>query len=90
MDLRSFLLEKKMIAEVRGNLVYFSDRGLFQEPKGDEFWIFVDEGNRCGGFSRQIPCTLSAIEDVLCGVGKQSLWEVIKMEAEENGFPYLV
>lgn len=78
MHLRTYLLKQKGFADAHENKVYFTDRGLYQEPQGEEFWIFLDEGLRCGGTARKIPCTKAAIGEVLLGCGKKELWEIVQ------------
>ncbi|MDD4844091.1 MAG: hypothetical protein PHU31_07145 [Anaerotignum sp.] len=74
MNLRGFLLHQRGFADDNENKVYFTDRGLYQEPQGEEFWLFLDEGLRCGGTARKIPCDKEHIQEVLLGCGKIDLW----------------
>ncbi|WMI79882.1 hypothetical protein [Anaerotignum sp. MB30-C6] len=90
MDLRAFLLQQQGFADVNENKVYFTDRGLYQEPQEGEFWIFLDEGLRCGGTARKIPCEKERIKEVLLGCGKTELWKAVleKIEIwEKEHFP---
>lgn len=84
MNLREYLLEKKVYFDQSGNVVCFSNCGLYSEPSDDEFWIFVDEGTRCGGLARQISCELEAIEKTLRGIRKDGLWEKIQADVLAN------
>ncbi|WP_313527428.1 hypothetical protein [Anaerotignum sp.] len=86
MDLREFLLQQQGFADDNENKVYFTDRGLYQEPQGKEFWVFLDEGLRCGGASRKISCDKEHIKDVLLGCGKKELWQKVleHIEVFEN------
>lgn len=77
MDFRMFLLSRKGWQDEKGNTVVFSDRGLFEEPKEGELWLFLDEGLRCGGMHRRIDPAWEAVKEALCGVGKKELWEAI-------------
>ena len=83
-DLRGFLLSKKGWQDGKGNTVVFSDRGLFEEPKGEELWLYLDEGLRCGGMHRPIEPTKEAVRDALLGVGKAELWEAIEKDWNEE------
>ncbi len=83
-DLRGFLLSKKGWQDGKGNTVVFSDRGLFEEPKGEELWLYLDEGLRCGGMHRPIEPTKEAVRDALLGVGKTELWEAIEKDWSEE------
>lgn len=89
MDLRAFLLLQGGFADHQENKVYFTDRGLYQEPQEGEFWIFLDEGLRCGGTARKIPCKKESIQDVLLGCGKHELWQIVAEAIEnwEKGIP---
>ena len=82
MHLRDFLLHQRGFADKNENKVYFTDRGLSQEPQGQEFWLFLDEGLRCGGTARKIPCDKEHIEEVLLGCGKIDLWHKVLMKIE--------
>lgn len=91
MDLRAFLLQQRGFADDNENKVYFADRGLDQEPEKEEFWLFLDEGLRCGGTARKISCNKERIKEVLLGCGKKSLWQKVlenieKWEAENREF----
>ena len=77
-DLRAFLLSCKGFSDGKGNTVMFSDRGLIGEPTDDEFWLFMDEGLRCGGMHRKIEPTEESIKEALLGCKKEALWEAIK------------
>lgn len=79
-DLRTFLLSAAGWQDEKGNTVVFSDRGLFEEPKEGELWLFLDEGLRCGGMNRPIAPTAEAVREALCGVGKKELWEAIERD----------
>ena len=83
-DLRTFLLSCKGFSDGKGNTVVFSDRGLLGEPKGEEFWMFLDEGLRCGGMHRKIEPTEETIKEALLGCKKEALWRVIKEEVEKE------
>lgn len=83
-DLRRFLLSKKGWQDGKGNTVVFSDRDLFEEPKGEELWLYLDEGLRCGGMHRPIEPTKEAVRDALLGVGKMELWEAIEKDWNEE------
>ena len=82
MDLREFLLQQHGFADDNENKVYFTDRGLTQEPQGSEFWIFLDEGLRCGGTARKISCDKEHIQEVLLGCGKKDLWNKVLYHIE--------
>lgn len=86
MNLREFLLNQGGFADDNENKVYFTDRGLYQVPQEGEFWIFLDEGLRCGGTARKIPCDKEHIKDVLLGCGKKELWKIVleNIELWEN------
>ncbi len=88
MELREFLLKQRDFADENGNTVSFFDRGLDTEPKENEFWLFLDEGLRCGGTARKIPCDKQHLQEVLLGCGKKELWqrvlEGISRWEEEN------
>lgn len=84
MNLREYLLDKKVYFDQSGSVVCFSNCGLYSEPADDEFWIFIDEGTRCGGLARQIPCDLEMIEKILLGIRKDELWEKIRVDVLEN------
>lgn len=77
MELRDFLLQLRGCSDENENKVYFTDRGLYQEPTKNEFWIFLDEGLRCGGTARKIPCDKEHIQEVLLGCGKIDLWHKV-------------
>ncbi|WP_304508530.1 hypothetical protein [Anaerotignum sp.] len=77
MNLRNFLLLQRGFADHYENKVYFADRGLYEPPQGDEFWLFLDEGLRCGGTARKIPCDKTHIKEVLLGCGKLELWQEV-------------
>ncbi len=83
-DLREFLLSQKGWQDGKGNTVVFSDRGLFEEPKGEELWLYLDEGLRCGGMHRLIEPTKEAVREALLGVGKAELWEAIAKDWNEE------
>ena len=83
-DLRTFLLSARGFSDGKGNTVVFSDRGLVSEPNGEEFWMFLDEGLRCGGMHRKIEPTAACIQEALLGCKKEALWEVIKKEIEKE------
>lgn len=87
--LRQFLLAQKGWQDEKGNTVVFSAKGLTEEPTEEEFWIFLDEGLRCGGMHRKILPEASEIRKALLGCGKRELWEQIEkdianLESEEN------
>lgn len=82
MNLREFLLQQQGYADDNENKVYFTDKGLYQEPQGEEFWVFLDEGLRCGGTARKIPCDKEHIKDVLLGCGKKELWQKVLVNIE--------
>ncbi|NCC16407.1 MAG: hypothetical protein EOM28_08675 [Clostridia bacterium] len=77
MDLRAFLLQQHGFADDNENKVYFTDRGLYYEPETEELWLFLDEGLRCGGTARKIPCDKEHIKEVLLGCGKKILWQKV-------------
>ncbi|MGN0136837.1 hypothetical protein [Anaerotignum sp.] len=77
---RGFLLSCKGWQDQKGNTVVFSDRGLVGETKEDEFWIYLDEGLRCGGMHRPIAPTREAVREALLGLGKKELWEAIETD----------
>ena len=79
-DFRTFLLSRTGWQDGKGNTVVFSDRGLFNEPKEGELWLFMDEGLRCGGMNRPVEPTADAVREALCGVGKNDLWNAIEMD----------
>lgn len=79
-DFRAFLLSRKGWQDKKGNTVVFSDRGLYTEPKADELWLFLDEGLRCGGMSRSLAPTETAVREALLGVGKEELWQAIETD----------
>ncbi|MEA5056217.1 hypothetical protein SDC9_164689 [bioreactor metagenome] len=82
MELREFLLQQRGFADDNENKVYFTDRGLSQEPEDNEFWIFLDEGLRCGGTAMKIPCDKEHIQEVLLGCGKNILWQKVLKHIE--------
>ncbi len=82
MELREFLLQQHGFADDSENKVYFTDRGLTEEPNDNEFWIFLDEGLRCGGTARKIPCDKEHIQEVLLGCGKNNLWQKVLKHIE--------
>ncbi|HBF66183.1 MAG TPA: hypothetical protein DDW34_11105 [Clostridium sp.] len=82
MELREFLLQQRGFADDNENKVYFTDRGLSQEPEDNEFWIFLDEGLRCGGTARKIPCDKEHIQEVLLGCGLNNLWQKVLKHIE--------
>jgi len=79
-DFRTFLLSRTGWQDEKGNTVVFSDRGLFEAPKGEELWLCLDEGLRCGGMNRPIEPTVEAVREALCGVGKDELWNAIEVD----------
>lgn len=79
-EFRTFLLSRTGWQDEKGNTVFFSDRGLFEEPKEGELWLFLDEGLRCGGMNRPIAPIAEAVREALCGVGKKELWEAIERD----------
>lgn len=79
-NLRTFLLSRKGWQDTKGNTVAFSDRGLTEEPKAGELWLFLDEGLRCGGMHRRIPAEIEAVRAALLGVGKAELWEMVERD----------
>lgn len=81
---REFLLSQKGWQDGKGNTVVFSDRGLFEEPKEEELWLYLDEGLRCGGMHRRITPTMKAVQDALLGVGKAELWEAIEKDWDKE------
>ena len=83
-DLRTFLLSRKGWQDEKGNTVVFSDRGLYEEPQGEEFWIFLDEGLRCGGMNRKIKATEAAVREALLGCRKTELWSMIEKDIAEH------
>lgn len=83
-ELRTFLLSCKGFSDGKGNTVVFSDRGLTEEPTGEEFWLFMDEGLRCGGMHRKIEPTEESIQAALLGCKKEALWEAIKRTIEKE------
>ncbi|MBQ7757996.1 hypothetical protein [Anaerotignum sp.] len=83
-DWRKFLLSCKGWQDEKGNTVVFSDRGLIGEPNGDELWLFLDEGLRCGGMHRHIDPKKEAVKEALLGVGKTELWEAIERDWNEE------
>lgn len=83
-DFRTFLLSSNGWQDGKGNTVVFSDRGLFEEPRGEELWLCLDEGLRCGGMNRKVEHHPEAVRDALCGVGKQELWEAIEKDWNEE------
>jgi hypothetical protein len=82
-DLRTFLLSCKGFSDGAGNTVVFSDRGLAGEPNGEEFWMFMDEGLRCGGMHRKIEATEESMKEALLGCKKDALWEAIEKAIKE-------
>ena len=81
---RGFLLSRKGWQDEKGNTVIFFDRGFYEEPKGEELWLFLDEGLRCGGMHRSLAPTREAVRDALLGVGKRELWEAIEKDWNEE------
>ena len=79
-DFRTFLLSRPGWQDGKGNTVIFSDRGLYEEPKGEELWLCLDEGLRCGGMNRKVEHTAEAVKEALLGVGKDALWNAIEMD----------
>ena len=79
-EFRTFLLSRKGWQDGKGNTVIFSDRGLYAEPVGEELWLCLDEGLRCGGMNRKVEADAEAVRDALCGVGKKELWEAIETD----------
>ena len=84
-DFRTFLLSRKGWQDGKGNTVMFSDRGLFEEPKGEELWLWLDEGLRCGGMNRKVEHTAEAVKEALLGVGKDALWNAIEVDWNKEG-----
>jgi len=80
MNVRAYLLEIKGIADEEGNRVYFSDRGLDGEVSDSVLWMFLDEGMRCGGISREVEPTGECITEVLVGCRKYALAELVRRE----------
>ncbi len=74
-DFRKFLLSGKGWQDEKGNTVVFSETNLMGEADG--FWLFLDEGLRCGGMHRKIAPCEAEVKAALCGVGKEALWEKI-------------
>ncbi len=83
-NLRDFLLSRKGWQDTKGNTVVFSDRGLTDGPEGEEFWIYLDEGLRCGGMHRKIEPVAEQIKNALLGCGKKELWEAIERDWKEE------
>lgn len=82
MNLRNYLLEKESFFDGEDNRIYFSNCGYEVQQRSDEFWVFLDEGLRCGGFGGEIPPTKEALETFLLGKQKTALWEIVKKEIE--------
>ena len=78
-DFRSFLLSRPGWQDGKGNTVIFSERG-FEEQKGEELWLCLDEGLRCGGMNRKVEHTAEAVKEALLGVGKDALWNAIEVD----------
>jgi hypothetical protein len=83
MNLRDFLLLQRGFTDNNENKVYFTDRGLYEPPQDNEFWLFLDEGLRCGGTARKIPCDKEHIKEVLLGCGKLDLWQEVLINIEK-------
>ena len=76
-DFRAFLLSRTGWQDEKGNTVVFFETNLTGETAGEELWLFLDEGLRCGGMHRRIAPSEAAVKQALCGVGKELLWEKI-------------
>ena len=74
MDLRDFLLKKHGFVDDAENKVYFEEHGFDGGSQENELWLFLDEGLRCGGTFRKIPCDRAHIKEMLLGCGKNELW----------------
>ncbi len=83
MNLRGFLLEKESFSDADDNRIYFSPCGYEVQQRSDEFWVFLDEGLRCGGIGGEIVPTKEKLQEFLLGKQKAALREIVKAEIED-------
>lgn len=77
-DFKAFLLSSEGWQDGMGNTVVFSRENLMGETTENKIWLFLDEGLRCGGMHRAFVPIPEALQEMLCGVGKEALWKAIE------------
>lgn len=77
MDWKTYLTTQKGWKDSKENTVVFSEYDLQGKKETDGFWIYLDEGLRCGGMKRKLPFSLQAVQDALLGCGKTELWDML-------------
>lgn len=85
MDWQTFLISQKVWRDDEGNTLCFSDCDLNGKKSEGIFWIYLDEGLRCGGMHRPIPVSLAAVKDALLGCRKEALWLMVQNDLEGAG-----
>lgn len=84
MDWKTFLTTQKGWKDSNENTVVFSEYDLQGQKAEDGLWIYLDEGLRCGGMRRELPCSLQAVQAALLGCGKTELWSMLVKDMERE------
>lgn len=77
-NLREFLLSRKGWQDGKGNTLAFFEHGLDGQGEGNDIWLFLDEGLRCGGLQKRIRPEDGVLADILLGLGKKELWALLE------------